>query len=972
MILRVFKLAFLLLCSLAITSLAAAQFTTVSGTIIDPNGIPYANALVSAVLVTSASPTFTATAQPYTPPTQPAGTNTAGFFFMNLADNTALSPAGTKWNFKVSCAAGCILPSGGKGPQAFTLPAPITISGASQNISANLNAVAPALGFVGAGSGSGSLTPIAVAGLNSVSGKTDGTTAAVFDGANFSDCTVGGGILPVLCQYNGSVWADNAWPMTPTVGTSTIGGQATLVPAVSAGEILATNDWLNLQGAGIFAPAPSLAFATSGGALSNGTVTTQITISNANGESYPSLTSSITLSSCTGGTQCLVTVTAPALASGQTYTVYDAEGGALKQQTPNCVNITTNCVISSIAGGGSPPTKDASAVYPSAWTNDCSPSNPALSFIQLADLTWHSALGINRTESVTGYTNRGTLEFCRPIIVNNTGSDDTGALNGTFNVFGQVNPTQAPGAGNVFGQQIEFFTPASFTGTQSTQTEGLYVENFDLGTASHTMGGGEAAIGAIRGTAYVPAGTNVTFAGPTYSAVKGVSGFAQNLSTTVNCSPTVVCFAGVEGVTQQNAATGSTFPYFVGVMGSYNKVAQDNNSRGFALYAKLPPNLYSSASTAAYNNVGVFVDNFTNCGGCWGGYFNGNAEDLTQSPVFVNGIVWLGGLKNSSLSPINTLGSFVNTGSYGTGQLGTPSAPSITHVGTTGSTLWTYGLAYVDGNGNTGPISTVTGDSGGFATLSVSNYEHVCDNTSHNWQVSGTSKIAVYRTVASGTPNTTGFIGFITNAAYVAPGQGINSTQGNNYALTAACLDDTGLAGDTFPAPTVDTTGGVNTTGIVKAATGTGNTVFVSSDFTSAANTTLQTITGLTLPLPKPAGNYAFHCSLTYSQATAATSMQFGIQSATIAPTQINAKARVDTSAAAVASGVLNGLVNKLATAIITFTPSAAVTIFGADIDGMIENPTAGSGNAVNIMVQTSNSSDLPTVKRGSYCSLLP
>lgn len=142
-----------------------AQFTTVTGTIVDPNGLPYANALVSAVLVTSASPTFTATALPYTPPTQPAGTNSAGFFIMNLADNTALSPAGTKWNFKVSCGSGCILPSGGTGPQSFTLAAPITITGATQDVSANLNAVAPALGFV-------------VAATSAVGGKWANTPAA--------------------------------------------------------------------------------------------------------------------------------------------------------------------------------------------------------------------------------------------------------------------------------------------------------------------------------------------------------------------------------------------------------------------------------------------------------------------------------------------------------------------------------------------------------------------------------------------------------------------------------------------------------------------------------------------------------------------------------------------------------------------------------------------------------------------------
>jgi len=126
-----------------ITNLAAAQFTQVTGTVTDPNGVPYAFGTISAILVSSASPTLNGLA--YTPPTQPTGLSIVGSFTMQLADNTVLLPAATKWNFTVCSAVGTIQPAGGKGPICFTLAAPITISGASQDISANLNAVAPAL-----------------------------------------------------------------------------------------------------------------------------------------------------------------------------------------------------------------------------------------------------------------------------------------------------------------------------------------------------------------------------------------------------------------------------------------------------------------------------------------------------------------------------------------------------------------------------------------------------------------------------------------------------------------------------------------------------------------------------------------------------------------------------------------------------------------------------------------------------------
>ena len=142
------------------TGMAAAQFTTVSGTVTDPNGLPYANGTISATLVSSASPKFTATNQPYTPPAQPVGLNSAGSFVMQLADVTQLTPGGSTWSFTVNCGVGCVPPAGGKGPVSFTVPS-ITISGASQSITATLTAAALPLAFSGSGSSS-TYTPPAI------------------------------------------------------------------------------------------------------------------------------------------------------------------------------------------------------------------------------------------------------------------------------------------------------------------------------------------------------------------------------------------------------------------------------------------------------------------------------------------------------------------------------------------------------------------------------------------------------------------------------------------------------------------------------------------------------------------------------------------------------------------------------------------------------------------------------------------
>src|SRR5437879_137982 len=82
--------------------LAAAQFTTVTGTVLDPNNIPYAFGTITPILVTTASPTLNGLA--YSPPTQPIGLDKNGSFAFNVADNTQLLPAGTKWNFTVCSA----------------------------------------------------------------------------------------------------------------------------------------------------------------------------------------------------------------------------------------------------------------------------------------------------------------------------------------------------------------------------------------------------------------------------------------------------------------------------------------------------------------------------------------------------------------------------------------------------------------------------------------------------------------------------------------------------------------------------------------------------------------------------------------------------------------------------------------------------------------------------------------------------
>src|SRR5271166_2198144 len=131
---------------LFLSTSALAQFTVVTGTVTDPNGVPYANGTVSAQLIT-AGVTPTLNGQSFSMTAGPTPLSSAGSFVMQLVSNAAMVPATLKWKFTVCSATGSIQPAGGTGPQCFT--ASITISGATQSVSATLSAAAPALSITG-------------------------------------------------------------------------------------------------------------------------------------------------------------------------------------------------------------------------------------------------------------------------------------------------------------------------------------------------------------------------------------------------------------------------------------------------------------------------------------------------------------------------------------------------------------------------------------------------------------------------------------------------------------------------------------------------------------------------------------------------------------------------------------------------------------------------------------------------------
>lgn len=144
---------------------ASAQFTNVTATIQDPNGIPYSNATIRAYLIPATSGQYTLQGQPYAGMAGPVTADVNGKFSMEVGDNTMITPASTQWVFVVGTGPN-IPPPLGTGPQSFQT-AGITISGSSQSITTQLDALAPALtNFTGGGGGGVSsvsgLSPIVV------------------------------------------------------------------------------------------------------------------------------------------------------------------------------------------------------------------------------------------------------------------------------------------------------------------------------------------------------------------------------------------------------------------------------------------------------------------------------------------------------------------------------------------------------------------------------------------------------------------------------------------------------------------------------------------------------------------------------------------------------------------------------------------------------------------------------------------
>lgn len=220
------RLLGILVLMLAAALPAAAQNSTlVSGTITDPNGLPYSFAQVQAQLIPiGGTPTVPppcnnqAAVGCVVPAFLPTQTDVNGSFSMTMASNAALNPSGTHWQFTVN--ENGVPPPIGFGPQSFVVT--LTISGATQSITAALNAAAPALARI-----------------------TGGTTGVTLLNGLTGALTISPGIGIGVSAAGSSITISNQGAYFPAVGTNC--NTVFLLSAVLNPQLATTTGYFNAQ-----------------------------------------------------------------------------------------------------------------------------------------------------------------------------------------------------------------------------------------------------------------------------------------------------------------------------------------------------------------------------------------------------------------------------------------------------------------------------------------------------------------------------------------------------------------------------------------------------------------------------------------------------------------------------------------------------------------------------------------------------
>ena len=202
-----------------------------------------------------------------------------------------------------------------------------------------------------------------------------GAPSGTCPGTNILDLNVSNGNV-YSCPVAGGSWTLGGGSSFPITTNVTVNSGGSISPSGS-GQVADNQAWVPIGTLG-----PSVAFATSGGALLSGHASSiRYAFVNGSGVTLASLSTSGGNVSfgCSTGTSCLMTITAPTLPTGYTGINYYAQdcgttpcGGSETLQA-GCTNITGNCVLSSISSGGTavPTTISAYVQPPNVQASAC-------------------------------------------------------------------------------------------------------------------------------------------------------------------------------------------------------------------------------------------------------------------------------------------------------------------------------------------------------------------------------------------------------------------------------------------------------------------------------------------------------------------------------------------------------------------------------------------------------------------------
>lgn len=322
---------------------------------------------------------------------------------------------------------------------------------------------------------------------------------------------------------------------------------------------------------------------------------------------------------------------------------------------------------------------------------------------------------------------------------------------------------------------------------------------------------------AITGTVQNIDGSNcancsVTFDSQITQVLNGVTYQPLIASTTTDALGNLTAISLPQGLTVQIAVSenGQTFAPYTAIVPFLSAATFDQLNQGFTTD---PLNVLASLQppTGTLN-------------------MNGQAIDNLACPTATNGYALVWGC-NATVNNLTVNGSFQQnvsgfgiTGLLSVSQVANPSAPSVTAIGTTGATSYTYFIECHDGNGGATLPSLGTTITNGNATLSVSNYNQVvftlptgarsCDVLRGTTATSATGGLALTASPFNDTSNAT--------SAYTAATR--NTTGDGQFAgyVTSAGLIDSGALSVTGNATIGGTLGITGATSIASALTITG------------------------------------------------------------------------------------------------------------------------------------------------------